>query len=98
MCWRRARYARSSGSWVACGFIQEIAARWCVRADGVDAESRHQAEVFGDSLELGELVALRVRRKRAVGDALDEEAFRAGAQEFPVGGETSSGIQSRARS
>ena len=29
-------------------FVEQIAARGRVHADGVDAERRHQAEVFGD--------------------------------------------------
>ena len=46
-----------------------------VGADRVDAEARHQAEVFGDLLRRGELVAVGVGRERAVRHALDEKAL-----------------------
>ncbi len=68
--------------------IEQVAARRRVHAHGVDAELRHEAEVFCDLLEWRELVAVGVGRKGAVGDALDEKAVVAGAQELPVDGHT----------
>ena len=64
--------------------IEQLAPGRRIRSDRVDAEAGHLPEVGGDLLQRGELIALRVGRKCPVGDALDEEAFIAGAQEFPV--------------
>ena len=64
--------------------VQEIASRRRVRPDRVDAESRHLAEVLGDLWKSRKLVAVAVGRKRAVGDAFDEEALVAGAQKLSV--------------
>src|SRR5206468_12337907 len=53
-------------------------------ADRIDAEARHQPEVFADAARGGTLVPLGIGRKRAVGDAFDEKPLIAGAQEFAV--------------
>ena len=67
------------------GFVQQVESRRRVGADRVDAEIRHQAEVFGDAGARRKLITVGIGRKGAVGDAFDEEAVVAGAQELPVG-------------
>ena len=67
------------------GFVEQVGPWGGVRADRVDAEIRHQAEVFGDAGARRKLIPVGIRRKSAVGDALDEEAVVAGAQELAVG-------------
>ena len=64
--------------------IEQLAPGRRIRSDRVDAEAGHLPEVGGDLLQRGELIPLCVGRKCPVGDALDEEAFIAGAQKFPV--------------
>ncbi len=70
---------------VACGFVEQLAPRGGVRADGVEAEACHETEVFGDLLRRGKLVAVGVGRKRPVRHAFDEEALVAKAEEFSIG-------------
>ena len=67
-------------------FVEHVAPWRRVRPDRVDAEAGHQLEVVGDLRGGWELMAVRVGRKGTVRHALDEEAFVAGAQKFPVPG------------
>ena len=60
---------------LACGGIEQVPPRRRVRPDRVDAEARHLAEVRGNLLHGGKLVALRVGRKGPVGHAFDEESL-----------------------
>ena len=71
-------------AWISGQRRDHLATRRSIRSDRVDAEAGHLPEVGRDLLQRGEQIALRVGRKCPVGDALDEEAFIAGAQEFPV--------------
>ncbi len=64
--------------------VEQIAARRRVQTDRIDAEARHQAEVFGDLGYRRELIAGGIGRERPVRDALDEEPRLAEAQKFPV--------------
>jgi hypothetical protein len=88
---------------VPCGFVDEIPARRCVSADGIDAERRHHPKVLRDAFYRRELIPVGVGGKRAVRDALDEESLVADAQKFPVSGdadlqcEKSPGRQGRIR-
>ena len=75
----------------ARGFVEQVDSRRGVGPNRIDAEIRHVAEVLGDLCGRGKLVALRVGREGSVGDALDEEAVVAGAQKFPVRGDTGAG-------
>src|SRR5262249_18279028 len=67
-------------------FVEEIASRSRVRADRVDAELRHQAEVVGHLGQRRKLVALRVGCEGAIRDTLDEVALVTDAKEFSVRG------------
>jgi len=69
--------------------VEQGPLRWCVDPNGVEAKPGHQPEVLGDLARGGELPAARVRGERSVGHALDEEPFVAGAQELPVGDDSS---------
>jgi hypothetical protein len=69
---------------LARSLVEQFSTRRGVRADRVDAEPCHQTEVFSDLLRPGVLVAGRVGREGAVGDALDEEPVVARAQKFSV--------------
>ncbi len=46
----RPRQPHHDAQSVAGGLVEQIASRWRVRTNGVDAESRHEAEVFGNLL------------------------------------------------
>ncbi len=70
---------------MARGLVQEITAWGGVNADGVDAERRHQAEVFGNLAQAGKLVPGGVGSECAVCNALDKKAFVARAQKLPIG-------------
>ena len=74
------------------GCVEQIASRSGVGADRVDAELRHLAEVGG---HLADLVALRVGRKRTVGDTFDEETLVPRLQELAVRREADSCRQPR---
>ena len=89
------RQAHHDAKAVPRRFVEQVAPRRRIRADGVDAEGRHHPEVFGDALRTGELVAVCVRRKRSVRDAFDEKALAPGAQKFPVRGDPSEWIGCR---
>jgi hypothetical protein len=69
---------------VARGFVEQVEARRCVRADRVDAERRHQPEVLGHALLRRKLVAPRIGRERAVRDALHEKPVAADLQKLSV--------------
>ena len=80
----RPREADHDAKTVLGRLVEQFAARRGIRADGIDAERCHQTEVFGDPRGTGELVAVGVRRKRAVRHALDEKTVLAKSQEFAV--------------
>jgi hypothetical protein len=71
------------------GLVQQFAVGHRVCANRVDSETRHQAEVFGHACSGRKLMAVRLGRKGAVGDAFDEKSFVAGAQKFPVNNDRS---------
>jgi hypothetical protein len=58
---------------VARRFVQQIVSWRCVRADRVDTEAGHQAEVFGDLFQRGELVSVGIGCERSVCHTLYEE-------------------------
>jgi len=59
--------------------VQQRLRRRRVRADRVDAEGRHHAEVVGNLSGARELAPFRVRGERAVRHTLDEETLGAQA-------------------
>ena len=83
----RPRHPDHDAQSVPRGFVEQIAVRRRVGADGVEAETRHQTEVFGDAGERGELVPLRIRREGAVRHTLHEEPVVPGAQKLSVRGD-----------
>ena len=68
-------------------FVEQVASGRGVRADSVDAELRHQAEVFGDLRRRRKLIAVVVGGERAVRHALDEIALAPDSEEFSVRGD-----------
>ena len=66
------------------GFVEQVESWRRVYPNRVDAESRYQAEVFGDTLNRRELVAVRIGGERAVRHPLDEESLGADLQKFAV--------------
>ena len=79
------------------GLVEQFASRHRVGANGIQAKAGHQPEVFSDLRRGRELVAVRVRRERPIGDAFDKKArtrlraarFGAQAQELAVGCDSS---------
>ena len=63
---------------MARGFIEQIGAGAGVGSNSIDAETGHEAEVFGDLPERWKLVPVRVRGESAIGHALDEEPVISG--------------------
>ena len=89
----RPRQADHHAQAAARSLVQQIDARRGVGADRVDAEARHEREVFGDSWEGWELIPVGIGREGAVRDALDEKPVLAEAQKLnvdidPMTGET----------
>ena len=68
-------------------FVEQVAPGRGIRADGVDAEFRHQAEVFGDLRRRRKLMAVVVGGERAVRHTLDEIALVTDSEEFSVRGD-----------
>src|SRR5262249_37490848 len=58
---------------VVSRLVEQIATGGRVEADRVDAEARHQTEVFRDLTRRGKLAALRIRREGAVSNAFDQK-------------------------
>ena len=67
------------------GRVEQVAARRRIGADRIEAERGHLPEVGGHLMQRGELVTVRVGRKRPVGHAFDEETLVASAQKLAFG-------------
>jgi hypothetical protein len=76
------------------GFVKEFEPGRRVCSNRVDAEAGHQTEVFGDTLDRGKLIAVRIGCERAVRHTFDEESFAADLQKLAVGND-SRGIRKR---
>src|SRR5262245_38419255 len=66
------------------GDVQKPIRRHVIGADGVDADSVHTGEIIDDALRFRKLLVTRIRRKWAVGDALDSKPLAAMGEEFPI--------------